>query len=397
MGAGLSSDRLRVTMTDAITRRRFIGGLAAAVGSVGVLPPPASAGGQGAATRPARPRPRMTLEEYDAAAKLAYNENPHGPSDAVVRAMASAVRYQARYNYPDNNVLDEIAAHHGVKRDNVLLGAGSAEILDVVGRTFLPGGRKVVGVEPTFASVYEYASGIRAESIVLPLRDDYTQDIPALIQAARRNHRDVGFVYLCTPNNPTGIVVAKQEVRELLDGIPDDVPVLIDEAYHHYVEHPGYASSVPYVLEGRPVIVARTFSKIYGLAGMRLGYAVAPKELIDRMRPHITGSINALVKWAGVAALKDTAAVEQVRTATLQLRKQTTGELEKRGFQVLPSETNFFMVHLKKEIGPVVEAFRDRGVLVGRAFPPMTRHLRVSVGTPAEMDRFLTAFRQIFA
>jgi histidinol-phosphate aminotransferase len=393
---GVSSGRLRVTMADAITRRGFIGGLAAAVGSVGVLSERGSAEMQGPAAPPVRSRPRMTLEEYDAAAKLAYNENPHGPSDAVVRAMAGAVRFQARYNYPDNNVLDEIAAHHGVTRDNVLLGAGSAEILDVVGRTFLPGGRKVIGVEPTFASVYEYASGVRAESIVLPLRDDYSQDIPALVRATRRHHRDAGFVYLCTPNNPTGIVVTKQEIRELLDGIPEDVPVLVDEAYHHYVEHPGYATSVPYVRDGRPVIVARTFSKIHGLAGMRLGYAIAPKELIDRMRPHITGSINALVKWAGAAALKDTASVDQVRSATLHLRKQTAGELQKRGFQVLPSETNFFMVHLKKEVGPVVEAFRERGVLVGRPFPPMTQHLRVSVGTPAEMDRFLTAFRQIF-
>ena len=339
----------------------------------------------------------MTVEEYDGAAKLAYNENPHGPSDAVIRAMADAVRFQARYNYPDNNVLDEIAAHHGVTRDNVLLGAGSAEILDVVGRTFLPGGRKVIGVEPTFASVYEYASGVRAEAIVLPLREDASQDIPALVRVTRQNHRDAGFVYLCTPNNPTGIVVTKQEVRALLDGVPGDVPVLIDEAYHHYVEHPDYATSMPYVLEGRPVIVARTFSKIYGLAGMRLGYAIAPKELIDRMRPHATASINALVKWAGVAALKDTAAMEGVRSATLQLRKRTTAELEKMGFTVLPSETNFFMVHLRREVGPVVDAFRERGVLVGRSFPPLTQHLRVSVGTAAEMDRFLGAFRQIMA
>ena len=339
----------------------------------------------------------MTLDEYDAAAKLAYNEYPHGPSASVLHAMTTAARFHARYNYPDNSVLDEIAAHHGVTRDNILLGAGSAEILDAVGRTFLPGGRKVIGVEPTFGSVYEYASGVNAESIILPLRDDHTQDIPALVRATRRNHRDAGFVYLCTPNNPTGIVVTKQEVRELLDGIPDDVPVLVDEAYHHYVEHPGYATAVPFVQEGRPVIVARTFSKIYGLAGMRLGYAVAPKSLIDRMRPHATSSINALVKWAGAAALKDTAAMERVRTVTLQLRKRTVAEIGKLGFEVLPSETNFFMVHLEKEVGPVIEAFRDRGVLVGRVFPPMTQHLRVSVGTEAEMDRFLAAFRQILA
>src|SRR5690606_33784075 len=114
-----------------------------------------------------------------------------------------------------------------------------------------------------------------------------------------------------------GIVVTKGDVRRLLDGVPEDVPVLIDEAYHHYVEHPEYATSVPYVLEGRNVIVARTFSKVYGLAGMRLGYGIAPAALIARMRPHTTGSINALVKWAGAAALHDTAAMARTRDTTL--------------------------------------------------------------------------------
>ena len=233
-------------MPNTFSRRHFVGGLAATIGTLGLTPPVATRA-QAPAARAARARGRLTLDEYDAAAKLAFNENPHGPSESVARAMTTALKFQSRYNYPDGDILDEIAAHHGVKRENVLLGAGSSEILEVAGRTFLPGGRKVIGVEPTFADVYEYASGVRAEAIILPLRADYTQDVPALVRTARRNHRDAGFVYLCTPNNPTGIVVTQQDVRELVDGVPDDVPVLIDEAYHHYVAHPHYATSVPYV------------------------------------------------------------------------------------------------------------------------------------------------------
>lgn len=381
-------------MSIAITRRHFVGGIAATLGVLGTSK--RASGKQAPATR-ARSRPRIPLAEYDAAAKLAYNENPYGPSDEVMKAMTSAWRFGNRYNYPDGSLADEIAAHHGVKPENVILGAGSSEILQVVGRTFLPGGRKVVGVEPTFADVYEYASGVRAESIIVSLRGDYTQDIDAMVRATRANHRDVGFVYLCTPNNPTGIVVNKHDIRKLLDGIPDDVPVLIDEAYHHYVEHRDYATSIPYVLEGRNVIVTRTFSKIYGLAGMRLGYGIAPATLVDRMRPHCTGSINALVKWAGVAALKDRAAADRVRSTTLQLRKKTISELEKLGYKVLPSDTNFFMVHLRRDVTPVIDAFKAKGVLVGRPFPPMVEHLRVSVGTADEMDRFLRAFREIIA
>lgn len=381
-------------MSRDFSRRRFVGGLAAALGCVGAGFD-TSLRAQATPPRSSRVRPRLSLAEYDAAAKLSYNENPYGPAPSVLNAMTNAFKYDNRYNYPDGDVVDAIAAHHGVKPEHILLGAGSSEILQVAGRTFLQGGRKVVGVEPTFSEVYEYASGVHTESIVLPLREDFSQDIGALVRAARANHRDVGFVYLCSPNNPTGVVVGKDDVRQLLDGVPEDVPVLIDEAYHHYVADPRYASSIPYVAEGRRVIVTRTFSKIYGLAGMRLGYAVAPRALIDRMRPHCTGSINALVKWAGAAALQDTTAADQVRTKTLQLRRKTTAELEGLGYKVIPSETNFFMVHLRRPVMPVIDEFRARGVLVGRPFPPMLEHLRVSVGTAQEMDRFLEAFKQI--
>ena len=379
-------------MAVTVSRRSFLGGLTAAVGTLTAEPPQAYQA-PGATGR--QPRARLAVDEYDAAAKLAFNENPYGPSEAVMKAMTTAFKYDNRYSYPDGNLVQELAAHHGVKPDNLLLGAGSGEILEVVGRAFLGSGRKVVGVTPTFGTVYEYASGVRSDSILLPLREDYGQDIGALVRTTRNNYRDVGFIYLCTPNNPTGVVVTSQEVRQLLDGIPEDVPVLIDEAYHHYVDTPSYATSIPYVLEGRQVIVARTFSKIYGLAGMRLGYAVAPRPLIDRMRPHCTGSINALVKWAGVTALGDTAAADRVRSTTLDLRRRTTAELEGMGFKVVPSEANFFMVHLRRQVQPVIDEFRTRGVLVGRPFPPMLEHLRVSVGTPDEMARFMTAFKEI--
>jgi histidinol-phosphate aminotransferase len=160
-------------------------------------------------------------------------------------------------------------------------------------------------VDPTFGSVYQFATNSKAEALKVPLLEDYRMDIPGIIRAVKNNYRDVGFVYVCNPNNPTGNIIPKQEIKLLLDGIPGDVPVLIDEVYHHFVEDPNYATSVPYLLEGRQVIVTRTFSKIAALAGMRLGYGLAPKELIARMSPFANGSINAIVKWGGVAALKD--------------------------------------------------------------------------------------------
>ncbi len=376
------------------SRRGFLGGAAASLGALGLSPAPLRA-------TPSRAwRGSAFLEqesdEYDAMAKLNFNENPYGPSDPVIEAMTFAFKYSMRYGYPDGGVLSAIAEHHGVPRDHVLLGAGSGEILEVVGLTFLEHGKKVVGVEPSYGAVYRHASGIDAEAITLPLMDDYRQSIPALIDATKKHYRDVGFVYLCNPNNPTGRTVSAAEVQQLLDGIPEDVPVLIDEAYHHFVEDPEYATSIPHVIEGRPVIIARTFSKLYGMAAMRIGFAIATPEIIQKMRPYSTGSINALAKWGAVAALQDTEAQERVRRVTLQLRKQTTREVEERGYGVIPSETNFFMMHTGRPVREVQEDFRAKGVRVGRAFPPMLNHLRVSIGTEEEMGRFMVAFKEIF-
>ncbi|MGH7459466.1 MAG: pyridoxal phosphate-dependent aminotransferase [Longimicrobiales bacterium] len=336
--------------------------------------------------------------EYDAMAKLGNNENPWGPPESVMKAMTKAFKYANRYGYPDGDIVTEIAQHHGVKNENIMMAAGSGEILDVVGVSFLSGGKgKVLGVEPSYTQVYQHATSIKSDAVRIPLLPDYRQDIPALIKAAKVCCHEIGFVYLCNPNNPTGGIVTKDEVKQLLDGIPEDMPVLIDEAYHHFVEDPAYATSIPYVLEGRPVIIARTFSKIVGLAGMRLGYAVATREVIQKMRPNMTGSVNAVVKWGGAAALKDTETMARVKKLTIEQRKKTVAELQSFGYASLPSEGNFFMTHIKRPVQPVIEEFRKRGVIVGRPFPPMTEHLRVSVGTPEEMNRFMVAFKEIFA
>jgi histidinol-phosphate aminotransferase len=379
-----------------VSRRNFVGGIAAALGYLGVGPDvDLFAQTQGAAG--AAPRARPPMDEYDSFAKLSSNENNYGPPESVMKAMNNAWKYSNRYGYPDGNIHQEIARHHGVKNESILLTAGSGEALDVIGTTFLQNGKKVLGVEPSYSSVYQHATSIKSTAIKLPLGKDYRQDIPAMIKAANDHASEIGLVYLCNPNNPTGIIVTKQEVKQLLDGIPKGMPVLIDEAYHHFVDDPNYATSVPYVIEGRPVIIARTFSKIAALAGMRLGYAVATPEIIARMRPYSMGSINALVKHGGAASLKDTAAQADVKRKTIEVRKNTAAQLEAHGYKTIPSETNFFMVHLGgRQVQPVIEEFRAKKVLVGRPFPPMTDFMRVSVGTPEEMARFTTAFKEIF-
>lgn len=380
-----------MTITQRVSRRGFVGGVTSLIGLL------SSGRGAGLLAQQGAPAARRvtTPDEYDALAKLANNENPYGPPASVLEAMQKAMKYANRYGYPDGGIVEEIAKHHGVKPEQVMLGAGSGEILDVAGTAFLQDGRKIVSSDVSYDVLFQHITALKADQIRVPLLPDYRQDIPALIGAVKANYRDVGYVYLCSPNNPTGRVVTKQEVAQLLNGIPADVPVMIDEAYHHFVDHPEYATSVPYVLEGRQVIVTRTFSKIAALAGMRLGYAIAPRGLIQRMRPYAVASINAIVKWGGVAALKDTESQARVKRVTIDLRERTMADLKKLGYETIPSDANFFMVHLRKPVQPMVEEFRKRGVLVGRPFPPMLEHLRVSVGTPEEMARFGEAFRGV--
>jgi histidinol-phosphate aminotransferase len=375
------------------SRRGFVGGIATALGYL-TLEPSSRAWAQTVINGTA-PKATRSPDEYDTLAKLANNENPYGPSEAVMKAMTQAFKYANRYGYPDGGIVETIAKHHGVKEENVLIGSGSGEILDVACNTYLRDGRKILSSDPSYDVIFGHVTAYKADSIRVPVLPDFRQDIPGLVKAARAYSREIGFVYVCSPNNPTGRVVTTQEIQQLLDGIPEDLPVLIDEAYFHFVDDPSYTTSIPHVFENRPVIVTRTFSKIAALAGMRLGYAIAPQQMIREMRPYVTGTINAIVKWGGVAALGDTETQAKVKRVTLDLRAKTTAELQNLGYAVIPSEANFFMVNLRRPVRPVIEEFKKKGVLVGRPFPPLNEHLRVSVGTADEMSRFLAAFKDV--
>ena len=376
-------------------RRNFMGKMAIVLGYAGLGPLQLSAQNrvrQGAAAE--APDPKKV--DYDKLAKLANNENPYGPSEAVMKAMNDAWKYANRYGYPDGGIVEAIAEHHHVKPENVLIGCGSTEILKVVDDAFLPDHKLVVGVDPTYETVYRYATNSKAKAIAIPLTKTHDADMKEIIRLTKLNARDVGVVYICNPNNPTGRIVPKDDIKLLVDGIPTDIPVFIDEAYHHFVDDPNYETSVKYVIEGRKVIIARTFSKIAGLAGMRLGYAIAPKEIIDQLRPFTMNyNTNAIVKYGGVAALKDTANEARLKQLNKQIRDRVTTELKTMGYEVMPSQTNFFMVNVKKDVTAVAEDFLKKGVIVGRKFSPMNEWLRVSVGTDDEMKRFMVAFKEL--
>jgi histidinol-phosphate aminotransferase len=381
-----------------IARRKFVGNFAAVLGYAGLAELGLSGQTRSQQTPAAAKAALDKKADYDKFAKLANNENPYGPSEAVMNAMTNAWKYANRYGYPDGGIVEAIAEHHGVKPENIVLGCGSSEILKIVDDAFLPDHKLVVGVDPTYETVYRYATNSKAKAIALPLTKTYDADMNTIIRATKLNARDVGLVYVCNPNNPTGRIVPKQDIKLLLDSIPQDITVFIDEAYHHFVDDPNYEPSIKYVIEGRKVIVARTFSKIAGLAGMRLGYAVAPTEIIELLKPLVVSyNTNAVVKYGGVAALKDTAYEAKMKQLNKQVRDKTMNELKTMGYELIPSQTNFFMVNVKTDVTQVGEEFQKKGILVGRKFPPMNEWLRVSVGTDDEMNRFMKAFQEIFS
>ena len=326
--------------------------------------------------------------------RLSANENPYGPSPAAFQAIQGAFGEACRY--PDRMVeslRDEIARSHGVAPGQVLLGAGSSEILKLAAVAFTGPGRAVVVAEPTFESIVRYAEVAGASVVRVPLTADFRHDLPRMAAVPK-----AGLVYLCNPNNPTASLTPKGEVRAFLKALPPTTAVLVDEAYFHYVESPDYETVLPLLAEHANLLVTRTFSKIHGMAGLRLGYTVAQKEAIDELRRRQAyDSLNVLALVAARASLGDPAHLERSRNLNREVRTHALDTLAGMGFKAIPSVANFFMVDLRREVKPVIAALHARNVDVGRVFPALPRFLRVTVGTADEMERFLTAFRQVLA
>lgn len=342
------------------------------------------AGAAAAALPEALARPSATI-------LLNSNENPYGPSPAAVRAMREAMA--DAFRYPDDAeaaLAEAVARLHGVTTGEVLLGNGSSDILRLAAAAFLGEGKKLVTAEPTFESLWTHAAG--STIVKVPLDARFAHDLPAMLAASR----DAALVYLCNPNNPTATITPKAAVRAFLDAVPRETVVLVDEAYHHYVDSADYESVMPLVARMPNLIVARTFSKIYAMAGLRCGYAVAQKPLLERMLRHQAfNAMNLMACVAARASLLDGAHAAESKRKNRDTRNWLAGELERLGYRTLPSEANFVMIDLRSEVRPVIQAFRERRIHVGRRFHAMPRHLRVTIGTRAEMERFLAAFKAV--
>lgn len=329
------------------------------------------------------PTPKSTL------IRLSANENPYGPSPAAIAAMRDAFATASRY--PDDEA-DELVANiaklHGVSTDEVLLGDGSSEILKLVASAYTSPSRSVVIADPTFEAIVHYAKASGAEVVKVPLDAAYAHDLGKMLPAG------AGVVYVCNPNNPTGSITPKASLRSFLDSVPPSTMVLVDEAYHHYAASSDYESVAPLVKSKPNLIVARTFSKIYGMAGLRAGYALANREAIKKLDAQKSwDTMNVMALVAARASLGDTGFVAEGRRRNAATRAHVIESVGAMGYKVIPSDTNFVMIDLRKDVKPVIAGMRTRGVHVGRLFPALPQHLRVTVGTPEEMQRFLEVLK----
>jgi histidinol-phosphate aminotransferase len=335
---------------------------------------------------------------------LASNENPLGPSEAVIRAVRRTLgeggRAAGRYSTSSRDLIDAIATAHGIKPDNVVLGCGSTQVLRSATHLFTSPDRPLVATIPTYEECAGYAEMMGWPVRAVPLDGSLTIDLEKLAGASR----GAGLVFFCNPNNPTGTYVGARATREFLARVSRDSPettILIDEAYFDYVTDPDHDTHIPQAVDTPRVVVARTFSKVYGMAGLRLGYAVGHRDTIRRMAEWDggsgTGSLNVLAIQAGIAAVTQAPSVvaaERARNA--QVREFTMNWFTQRGMTPASSQANFMFVDIGRPAKAFREACRARHVLVGRDFPPFERsHCRISFGTMEEMKRAAGVFEQV--
>ncbi len=329
------------------------------------------------------------------AIKLSNNENAYGPSPKSLAAMQVAIaegnRYPDRYN---RQLVESIAAHHKVSKDRVLLGCGSMDLLRAATAAFLGLGKALIMPQPTFEAIAEYSDPLGAATVKVPLDNNYAHDLDAMLSRAAQQP---SLIYVCNPNNPTATLTPRKDLETFLSKLPANATVLMDEAYHHFaIGAPGYESFLDRPVEDERLIVSRTFSKVYGLAGMRIGYIVAGGETMKRLRAFRSMECqNAAGVQAAKAGLEDQDYVRMAIARNARDRQEFFRQAQARGLKPIESRANFIMMPASRPAQPVIDYFRKQNIIIGRKFPPMDNYVRISLGKPEEMSQFWRVWDQM--
>jgi len=319
---------------------------------------------------------------------LNFNESPYGPSPAAQAAARAIVADSGRYLFALAGELRDAFAHQeGVTADRVRLYPGSSEPLNRAAVVWTSPTAGLVVADPTFESLGDLAAARGATVAKVPLRADGAHDVHAMVDAATRVN--AGLLYLCNPNNPTGSITPAADIAWLLANKPARTRLLVDEAYLQFSTQ---RSVIAQVMQRDDVIVLRTFSKLYGMAGLRLGVAAAHPDRLRELASLGDNPLPVTALAAGLASLREPGLVAQRREQNTRVRQATVDWLEARGFRCLPTEANCFMVDVQRDGKAFSAAMAARGVVIGRSWPIWPQVVRVSVGTEAEMDAFRNAF-----
>lgn len=380
-----------------LSRRSFVRALG--IGGAGAFALPAITARGLEASREAGPL-RLVHPGAPAPIWLDSNENAYGPSPEAIAAIQSAFGEACRYpGEPETALRDALAAEHKVKPENILLGAGSTETLRVCVSAFTAPDRPLVTAAPTFEDPGRWATTLRIPLFEVPVDRGLGLDLDGMLYAAAA--QSAGLVFFCNPNNPTGTVHSAPATRDFVARVRRLVPwtaVLVDEAYHEFVQDGSYATMIPLALEDRRVIVARTFSKAYGMAGLRIGYAIAHADTIALLRPYrLNNGGNVLGATAAAAALGAQGRIREQQRLNREALQLTRGHFERLGYRLGPSEGNFLFFDIRRDVAEFKESCLKLGVAVGRPFPPFSTHVRISMGTLDEMRKALPVFDEVLA
>src|SRR6266545_2677629 len=324
--------------------------------------------------------------------KLASNENPRGPSPKALAVLSEATK--TLHRYPDGGghyLRQALAERWKVSPDQIILGNGSDEIITLLTKAFLNPGDEAVMAEPSFIVYKIDVTAEHAKPVTVPLKE-FRHDLPAMAKAVTARTR---LVFICNPNNPTGTYVTAAEVAAFLQTIPPDVIVVFDEAYYVYVTAADYPDTLAVLKGGRNVVLLRTFSKIDGLAGLRIGYGLTTPEIVqhlNRIRPPF--NTNSLAQKAALAALADEEHVRESRRLNAEGMAYLTERLRALGLTVVPSQANFLYFDVRQDGKAVFEALLRRGVIVRHLSGPF---LRVTIGLPHEHERFIAALQAVLS
>ncbi len=327
--------------------------------------------------------------------RLSSNENPYSPSPAMKAAINAIDPELCRYPNSKFGELEKIIAEReGVATESVVVTCGSREGLNVTGLLYGMNGGEILTCMPTYKALLTYAERFGAYINIAPLNDRLEFDLDAL---DRRIHSNTRMVFVCNPNNPTGTLLDAGALAEFCRSASKRTMVFVDEVYFDYIEEEDYPSMSSLVNDGHNVIISRTFSKVYGLAGVRIGFLMARPDIASRLRDRLMSGSNIMGVRLAMAGLKD----DDFYRFSLQKNREAKEMIylacEDAGLKYIPSHTNFVFFHTGRNIQKVIADFRQRGVAVGRPFPPLTDWCRISTGRIEEVQKFTDAMKQVFA